>query len=137
MDNNISNRLEVLVKKTYYIYKRFDIVATFALLYHEEPLSIIELSKYVRTSDQFMPLDDNHYFIIFEFTSEKNAYKASQNIIYKLDNHFNTNKGTFIALDSLDVHKSPQNILSRLKQIMAQMRRDCCSRVETEDIMER
>ena len=137
MDSDIINRLEVLVKKMYYIHQRFQIYSTFALLYHEEPLSVIELSKQVRLSDQFIPLDNNHYFIIFAFTAQNDAYKASQNIIYRLDKHFHSDDGCCIAVDSFDVNKSPQSVLSRLKQILIQTRKESYSRVETEDILER
>ncbi len=34
MNESISNRVNVLVKKTYYTYDRFGVDATFALLYH-------------------------------------------------------------------------------------------------------
>jgi len=137
MNGNMINRLEVLVKKAYYVYKRYEIPSTFALIYHDRPLSVIELSKYVRQSDQFIPLDENHYFMIFHFTNQANAYKASQNIIYRLDKHFNNDEVSFIALDSFDVNKSPHSVLSRLKQILAQTRKESYSRVETEDILER
>jgi hypothetical protein len=133
---DILNRVNVLIKKSYYTYERFQVDATFALLYHKEPLSVLELSQYVRISDQLMQLDDHHYFIIFAFTSEENAYKASQNIIYKLDGYFNDHSAC-IALDSLDTNKSPQSVLNRLKQIMSEIHRDTHIRIETEDILHR
>lgn len=136
MDENILNRVDVLVKKTYYTYDRFEVDATFALLYHEAPLSVVELSKYVRLSDHLMAIDDHHYFIIFAFTSEENAYKASQNIIHKLDSYFNDHSSS-IALDSLDVTMSPQLVLNRLRQIMKEIHRDTHVRIETEDILHR
>jgi len=136
MDENILNRVNVLVKKTYYTYDRFEVDATFALLYHEKPLNVNDLSKYVRLSDHLMQLDYHHYFIIFAFTSEENAYKASQNIIHKLDNYFNDHSSA-IALDSLDPSKSPPLVLNRLKQIMNEIHRDAHVRIETEDILHR
>lgn len=136
MDYSISNRLNVLVKKTYYNYERFDIHATFALLYHEEPLSVVELANFVRISDHLIQLDNNHYFIIFAFTTQNNAYKASQNIIYILDNHFNNNNSC-IALDAFDISKSPQSVLNRLKQILTETRKNPYIRIELEDILDR
>lgn len=136
MDENILNRLNVLIKKTYYTNDRFEVDATFALLYHKTPLSVVELSKFVRLSDQLIRLDDNHYFIIFAFTSEENAYKASQNIIHKLDSHLNDHSAC-IAMDFLDSNKSPQYVLNRLKQIMVEIHRDSHIRIETEDILHR
>ncbi|MCX6074721.1 MAG: hypothetical protein NTY39_10410 [Campylobacterales bacterium] len=108
----------------------------FALLYHEEPLSVVELAKYVRTSDHLIKLDDQHYFIIFTFTSQENSYKASQNILHKLDRHFN-NYTTCIALDTFNTSKEPQNVLNRLKQILIETRKNSYIRVEMEDILDR
>lgn len=135
MSDNIINRLNVLVKKTYYIYQRFQVDATFALLYHEKPVSIVELSKFIRISDQVIPIDENHYFIIFAFTKQENAYKASQNIIHNLDKYFN-NMTSYIVLDSFDTTKSAQNVLNRLKQIMVEARKDPYVRIQTEDILD-
>lgn len=136
MDKNIQNRLNVLVKKTYYIYQRFKVDATFALLYHEKPLGLVELSKFIRMSDQVIQIDENHYFILFAFTSQENAYKASQNIIHNLDMYFN-NSSSCIVLDVFDITKSAQNVLNRLKQIMIEARKDVHVRIETEDILHR
>lgn len=134
MDKNIDNRLNVLVKKTYYIHQRFKLDATFALLYHEKPLSVVELSRFIRMSDQVIQIDENHYFILFAFTSPENAYKASQNIIHNLDMYFNNNTSC-IVLDSFDITKSAQNVLNRLKQIMVEARKNTYVRIETEDIL--
>lgn len=136
MDENILNRVNVLVKKTYYTYDRFEVDATFALLYHETPLSVVELSQYVRLSDHLIQIDEHHYFIIFAFTSEENAYKASQNIIHKLDGFFN-NHSSSVALDALNATMSPQLVLNRLKQIMKEIHKDAHVRIETEDILHR
>lgn len=136
MSQNISNRINVLIKKTYYTYERFGVDATFALLYHEEPLSVVELAKYVRISDHLMKMDENHYFIIFAFTSHENSYKASQNIVHSLDKYFN-NHTSCIALDSFDPSKTHQSVLNRLKQIMAETRKDPYMRIEGEEILYR
>ena len=82
-----------------------------------------------------MPLDDNHYFIIFSFTSQENAYKASQNILYSLDQYFN-NQTSCITLDTFDTSKSPKAILTRLNQILAETRKTSYIRVETEEILD-
>lgn len=136
MTSNISNRINVLIKKTYYTNERFQVSATFALLYHEEPLDVVELSKYVRISDHLVQIDDHHYFIIFAFTEEENAYKASQNIIHNLDSYFN-NHTSCIAVDAFDKRKTAENVLNRLKQIMKETRKSSYIRVETDDILDR
>ncbi|DAB39547.1 MAG: hypothetical protein A2023_06335 [Sulfuricurvum sp. GWF2_44_89] len=136
MGYDILNRINVLVKKTYYTYERFQVNATFALLYHEKPLSVVELSSYVRISDQLMQLDENHYFIIFSFTEQDNAFKASQNLVHNLDIHFK-NSTSCVALDTFDPSKTYQNVLNRLKQIMTETRKNPYVRIETEDILYR
>lgn len=135
MGCDIFNRVKVLIKKTYYTHERYQVNATFALLYHEMPLSLTEVSKYVRISDHIMQLDDNHYFIIFAFTEQNNAYKASQNIVHSLDNYFN-NHTSCIALDTFNTSKSAQVVLNRLKQILAEIRKSPYVRIETEDIFD-
>ena len=112
MGYTITNRINVLIKKTYYHHERFQVDSTFALLYHENPLSVVEFSQYVRISDHLIQVDDHHYFIIFAFTSQDNAYKAAQNIIHKLDNHFNATSSC-IALDTFNA-----NIAVNTKYIM-------------------
>lgn len=136
MSSDISNRVSVLVKKTYYTHERFDVKATFALIYHELPLDLMDLSKHVRFSDHLIQLDEYHYFVIFTFTSEANAYKAAQNILLNLDHHFN-NRTTYIVLDSFDMSRSPQSVVNRLKQILGESRKNPFVRIETEDILDR
>lgn len=136
MRSNILKRINVIIKKVYYTHERFQINTTFAMLYYEEPLNVVELAKYVRISDQLIQLDENHYFIVFEFTSHNNAYKASQNIINSLDIHFNNN-ACCIALDSFNPSISPQNVLNRLKMILTEIRKNTYIRIETEEILDR
>lgn len=136
MSDAITNRINVLIKKTYYHFERFQVNSTFALLYHEDPISVVELSHYLRISDHIIQLDENHYFIIFAFTTQDNAYKASQNIIHNLDNHFNTTKSC-IALDTFHISKSPISVVNRLMQILAETRKNPFVRIETEDILDR
>lgn len=136
MNFNNLNRVNVLVKKAYYTSQRFQVNATFALLYHEQPLSVIELAQYVRVSDQLIQLNENHYFIIFAFTKEDNAYKASQNIMYQLDEYFKNNTSC-ISLDTFDSAKSPQSVLNRLSMILTETRKNPYIRIETEEILDR
>ena len=136
MNFNNLNRVNVLVKKAYYTADRFQVHATFALLYHEEVLGVVELAKHIRISDHIIQLDDNHYFIIFAFTKQDNAYKASQNIVYRLDEYFN-NSTSCIALDTFDSSKPPQSVLNRLVTILAETRKNPYIRIETEEILDR
>lgn len=136
MGCDIVNRVNILVKKTYYTNERFEVDATFALLYHEHPLNVEDLARFVRISDHLMQIDEHHYFIIFAFTPQENAYKASQNIVYNLDLHFNDHTSC-IALDTFDNSKSAHTVLNRLRQILAETRKNPFVRIETEDILDR
>lgn len=137
MFQEMIKRVEVSVKKVYYTNERYETEATFALLHHKQPLSIIELSKHVRISDQLIQIDDNRYFIIFSYTSANNAYKAAQNMIYSLDNYFGTQSDCSIALDSFDPSKSAQSVLNRLELILAETIKKPYIRIETEEIFDR
>ena len=135
MNSEILKRVELLVKKAYYTSERFHLSLTFALLYHEQPLPIIDLSKYIRITDHAISLDEHHYFIVFAYTSHENSYKACQNTVHSLDKYFN-NFTTCIALDAFDTSKSVSIVLYRLEQILAETKKSSYIRVETEDILD-
>jgi hypothetical protein len=117
MDEKLFNRLKILINKTYYTNKRYKIPATFAYLYHEKELSLDDLGKYVRKSDHFLKIDENHYFIHFAYTEQDHAFKACQNLLLYLDKHFN-NTSSYIAVDTFDATKSPTVVFNRLQQIL-------------------
>lgn len=131
----LRNRLRVQIEKAYYAYARYEVEATFALVYHEHSLAVDKLGSFVRISDHLIQLDDNHYFIIFAFTDEASAYKASQNLVHMLDHYFE-NRTSCIALDAFDTHKTPQAVIRRLKLILDQTRKSSYDRVENEHILD-
>ncbi len=134
MTDNIFNRINIEIKRTYYIHKRYKSESTFALIYYEGVLSPIELSEFVRISDKFVQIDENYCFIDFAFTSQENAYKAAQNLLMYLDNHFNSRR-TCIAIDTFNVSHSPKIVISRLMQILKETRKSSYTRIEDEDIL--
>lgn len=134
--DNIPNRYQVIVKKTYYANERYNLDFSFALIYHKYPIGITELSQYVRISDIIINIDASHHFIIFQYTSQEDAFKASQNLIYSLDKHFNTIDSCYIALDKLNSTITPMNLLKRLDKIIDLTRKNRLSRVETEIILD-
>ena len=129
------NRYDHMVAKTYYIYERYNVNATFALLYHEMPLDVETLGTFLRLSDHVINVDDHHYFIIFAFTTEENAYKAAQNVLRHLDRYFK-DQSSCIALDNFDIAKSPAIVLGRLKQILAAVRKHSFARIENEAVLD-
>ncbi len=134
MTDNVFNRVDIEIKRTYYTYDRYKVIATFALIYHEKDLSMEQLGSFVRISDKFVKIDKNHYFIIFAFTSQKNTFKACQNLLLDLDNLFK-NRTTCIAIDTFDTDKAPRVVHNRLMQILQETQKSSYSRVEDESIL--
>ena len=134
MTPSILNRLNILIKKAYYTHERYKLPATFALMYHHKALEPIELGQYVRKSDLFIPIDENHYFINFASTEQSAAFKACQNLIFSLDKHFE-DTDTIIAVDTFDASKSPNIVFNRLQQILKETKKDPYSRIEDENIL--
>ncbi len=135
MNENILTRLYAQIKKAYYTFERYDNTSTFSLLYHEQPLSVVDLSNFVRISDHLIELDEHHYFLIFSYTSHSNTYKAVQNLVHHLDNHFK-NTTSCVVIDSFDLTNSPSLVLNRLQQILTETRKSSFSRAEDESILE-
>ena len=135
MNTKLLNRMNVQIKKAYYSFKRYKSESTFAMLYHINPLTVQELASFVRISDHLIKLNDNHYFITFTHTSEKNAYKGAQNLLCYLDNHFNDTT-TCIAIDDFDTTNSPTIVFNRLMQILEATRKNSYTRIENENILD-
>ena len=134
MDNAILKRFNIEVKRAYYIATRYKAISTFALLHFEKKLSLEELSTFLRASDKFLLLDKNTYFIHFTFTSEKGAFKASENLILSLDNYFNNQKN-YIALKEIDINITPTMLLNKLTEILKVTKEHSYSRIEDESIL--
>lgn len=134
-ETTLDNRLEAEINRAYYANDRYDIVATFVMVYHDKDLSLEKLGEFVRATDRFINVDDNHYFIIFHYTAQDSAYKASQNLLLKLDGYFQ-NSNSVIAVDNFDKSKSSTIIINRLKQIIKETRKNSFTRVEDESILD-
>jgi hypothetical protein len=136
MDDGILNRIEIEIKKAYYSHKRYKVDVTFALLHTDNELTTQELSLYVRISDHLIKLDENNYFIQFTHTKQENGFKAAKNLIIYLDKHFNNSK-SYIAIDTFNTLNSPKMVLNKLIQIINEMKKRSCSRVEDETILDK
>ena len=135
METNLDIRLSAEINRAYYAYDRYDTIATFVMVYHEKDLSLEKMGEFVRATDRFMSIDDNHYFIIFHYTAQDNAYKASQNLLLKLDNYFQ-NSSTCIAIDNFNKSNSPIVVINRLNQIIKETRKNSFTRIEDEAILD-
>jgi hypothetical protein len=134
IDDFIKKRLKIEINKAYYIAKRYNAISTFAILYHPDTLLVEQLGNFVRISDHLLKIDEHHYFINFAFTDQKNAFKASQNLIFKLDKYYNNNLSC-IALDTFDTTQSPTIVLNRLTQILIETQKSSYTRIEDENIL--
>ena len=134
MNDKIFKRLTIEINKSYYAFDRYKSPSTFALLFFEAKLTPDDLETFVRITDKFLQIDDNHYFITYAYTEQNDAFKASQNLIHYLDKHFE-NSSSSITLDTFDSVKSPKIVISRLFQILNQSKKNCCSRVDDESIL--
>ena len=134
MNENIFNRLNILISKAYYTYSRYKSPSTFALLYHEQDITPAQLGAYVRKTDHFLKIDEHYYFINFAFTEQNNAFKASQNLILSLDKHFQ-DQASVIAVDTFDEAKSARMVYNRLTQILVETKKHSYSRIEDENIL--
>ncbi|MCD4667900.1 MAG: hypothetical protein K8R44_04845 [Sulfurimonas sp.] len=134
MKDKIFNRVNVEIKKAYYISQRYKSKSAFALLYHEKPLSLDELGSFVRISDYFIKIDENHYFINFTFTSPSDSVKAAQNLIFYLDKHFNDTT-TCVAIDTFDILSTPRMVCNVLYDILKETKNTSYNRVEDETVL--
>jgi len=134
MNEKIKKRLEIEINKAYYSYKRYKVDATFALLYHEKELTVDKLGSFVRISDLLLKIDEHHYFINFVHTHHDSAFKASQNLIFALDNHFHDNTSA-IAIDTFDSMQTPSLVIHRLYQILNEVRKNPYTRIDDENIL--
>ncbi len=131
----MGSRLEAEINRAYYANKKYDVIATFVMVHHDKDLCIEKMGSFVRVTDKFIHIDDNHYFIIFHYIAHNNAYKASQNLILKLDNYFKDSNAS-IAVDNFDILRSPTVVINRLKQIINEIKRNSYTRIEDETILD-
>lgn len=134
MNENAFNRVSIEIKKTYYVHERYQYIATFALLYHEQPLDVTTLGSFLRISDHLVKIDAHHYFVNFAFTKQEDAFKASQNLLLYLDKHFN-NHTSCIAIDTFETSKTATIVVNRLTEILAATKKSSYGRIEDENIL--
>ena len=120
MDEKILNRLTIMIERTYYVFKRYHTPSTFALIYHEKPITAKQLGQFIRKSDHFLQIDEHHCFMHYGFTEQSHAFKASENLLMFLDNFFGDTT-TKIAIDTFDPNKTPIVVYNRLMQILEVM----------------
>ena len=134
MNEDVFKRLEIEIKKTYYAYDRYKVQDTFALLYHANELTPTELGSFVRITDKFVKIDNHTDFLIFAFSREEDVFKASQNLLAKLDKFFNDRESA-ISINSFDPSNSPRMVVNKLTQTLIEIQKSGYSRVEDERVL--
>jgi hypothetical protein len=130
----LRHRVNVLIKKAYYSTERYRTLSSFIYIYHEKEISNEILGTFLRLTDNFVQVDEKHVFVNFTFTEQDSVFKASQNLLLKLDNYFQ-NRTTCIAMDTFDINKSPDIVFRRLTQILELTKKNSFNRIEDEEIL--
>lgn len=131
----MTKRLEAEINRAFYANDKYNLIATFVMVYYDKEISVEDMGKYVRATDRFIQIDESHCFIIFHYTAQENAYKASQNLLLKLDKHFQ-NSNAVIAIDDFDKSESPALIICKLKQIIKEIKKNSLVRVEDKSLLD-
>jgi hypothetical protein len=135
LDEDLKTRLNAEIGRAHYTYERYKVDYTFALVYHEKDIELDVLGSYVRVSDKLVRIDENMHFVIYNFTTQDDAYKASKNLLNNLDNHFHSTKSC-IAVDAPAKTDTTHMVLNKLDQILQETKRSSVSRIEYEDILD-
>ncbi|WP_373069714.1 hypothetical protein [Sulfurimonas sp.] len=135
LDENLRTRLNAEIVRAHYTYERYNAVSTFALVYHEKDIELEVLGSFVRVSDRVIRVNENLHFLIYNFTNQDDAYKASRNLISKLDKHFH-NATSCIAIDSPSKSDSTHMVMNKLYQILEETKKTSVARIEYEDILD-
>jgi hypothetical protein len=135
LDENLRTRLNAEIGRAHYTYERYNAESTFALVYHEKEIDLEVLGGFVRVSDRIVKVSDNLHFLIYNFTTSDDAYKASRNLLNKLDNHFH-NRTSCIAIDTPSKSDSTHMVMNKLHQIIQETKKSSVSRIEYEDILD-
>jgi len=134
IDETTYNLLNKEIERTHYNARRYNSISTFGLLYFEGNLTQSTLHKMVRLSDFFLRLNEHYYFFNFHYTDEKNAIKAGENLIFKLDKTLE-NRKSYLAVDRIDAEETTKSTINRLYQILQESMKRHNNRVEDENIL--
>ena len=135
LDDELKTRLNAEVVRAHYTYDRYNAESTFALVYHEEDIPLDKLGSFVRVSDRLVRVSDKMHFVIFNFTPQNDAYKASRNLLKSLDNHFH-NTTSCIAIDAPSKTDTIHMVMNKLYQILQETRKNSVARIEYADILD-
>ena len=135
LDDELKIRLNAEISRAHYTFERYGAESTFALVYHENEIELDVLGGFVRVSDRLVKVDNNLHFIIFNFTVQDDAYKASRNLLRNLDNHFSSTNSC-IAIDAPSKTDNVHMIMNKLYQIIKETQKNSVVRIEYSDILD-
>jgi len=134
IDEQAYNLLEKEIEKTHYNARRYNSISTFGLLYFDGILHDTDLRNLLRLSDFFLKLNEHYYFLNFHYTSENDAIKAGENLIFNLDKTLE-NRKSYLAVDRINVTETTKSTINRLYQILQETIKRENNRVEDENIL--
>lgn len=135
INENTKKILELEINKAHDMYKRHASESSVGIIYHEKDIDEELFESFFRKNDKVVKLDKNHYFVMFLFTPEREAYEAAKNLLARLDKYFHDTTSC-IALDSACKNDSVNMIINKLLQILKETKKNSISRIEYEDILD-
>jgi hypothetical protein len=135
LDEELKIRLNAEIGRAHYTYERYKAEATFALVYHEKDIGLEQLGSLVRVSDRLVRVNENLHFVIYNFTTQDDAYKASRHLLSSLDKHFHS-ATSCIAIDSPPKTDSTHMVMNKLHQIILETKKNSVTRIEYSDILD-
>jgi hypothetical protein len=135
LNEELKIRLNAEIGRAHYTYERYKVDATFALVYHEKDISLEQLGSLIRVSDKLVSINENLHFVIYNFTTQDDAYKASRHLLNSLDKHFH-NTTSCIAIDSPSKTDSTHMVMNKLHQIILETKKNSVTRIEYSDILD-
>lgn len=76
--------IEEHAAKDFYRYKRYNIPFSIAIFHSSIPHIEPYVVQTVRESDIVIPIDEHYVCVVFDCVAHADAYKAAENMIYKL-----------------------------------------------------
>jgi hypothetical protein len=135
LDDDLKTRLNAEIGRAHYTYERYNVDYTFALVYHEKDIELDLLGSYVRVSDKLVRISESLHFVIYNFTTQDDAYQASKNLLNNLDKHFDSTNSC-IAIDAPVKTDSTHMVMNKLDQILQETKKSSVSRIEYGDILD-
>lgn len=120
MTNYVNDQRKILQEKLLeeisdydYRFTRYKISYSLAIAYTPEPTELTSLLPHIRKSDRFIPLNDHFHAVVFDFTDEEKAIKASNKLLTFFQYTY-FSKSIFASVITADNHRTPDRMIAKL-----------------------